>query len=76
MKNLFLTFVFIFAITYSFAFNNSTIKEMDEEEMVNIILSCGGTATYDDTGMSLEESFDAAAFIDWASCEGSYAHWY
>jgi hypothetical protein len=60
MKNLFLILAFSFATSFSFANSNSTLDVPPH----TVLTSCGGSFTYDDEGLTIDQQFDIAEMID------------
>ena len=59
MKNIFLTLALLLTVSFSIAGNKQSI-----EEPHIIITTCGATFEYDDAGMTDDQNFELAYFMD------------
>ncbi|MCH3883773.1 hypothetical protein [Tenacibaculum aquimarinum] len=64
MKKILVLIAVVFT-TNAFCLNNNIV-----EDPHTVLTSCGTSFEYDDSGMSIDEMFDAAESIEWLDCEG------
>lgn len=78
MKKIILLLAVVFVMSsFTTADTNTSIEKVNVEKSTIEIIgphmildSCGGSILIDDTGMTQDEIFDFAEFMDWLNCEG------